>query len=47
MVRGDVFTHEQKNAIEEVIRKIVPEMEVKNFVNVRVLNPPEGSEAIS
>lgn len=47
MVRGEVFTHEQKKAVEEVIQKMAPDMELKNFINVRVLTPPEGSEAIS
>jgi predicted nucleotidyltransferase len=47
IVRGEVFTHEQKTAVNEVIRKLEPMMELKNQVNVRVLMPPEGSEAIS
>lgn len=47
IVRGEVFTHEQKNAVDEVIKKLEPTMELKNQVNVRILMPPEGSEAIS
>jgi predicted nucleotidyltransferase len=44
--RGEVFSQEQKEAVDEVLENIAPGYEVKNFVNVRVLNAPEGSEAI-
>jgi len=44
--RGEVFTEEQKQAVDEVIHKTAPEMDVKNLVIVRVLTPPVGSEAI-
>jgi predicted nucleotidyltransferase len=47
LARGEVFTHEQKDAVNEVIQRLAPHMEFKNQVNVRVLMPPEGSEAIS
>ena len=47
VVKGEVFTKEQKEAINEVIHKLEPEMELKNQVHIRILTPPEGSEAIS
>lgn len=47
VVKGEVFTDEQKNAISEVIHKLEPHLELRNQVNVRVLMPPEGSEAIT
>jgi predicted nucleotidyltransferase len=47
LVRGEVFTYDQKNAVEDVILKVAPQMEVKNQLNIRVLTPPEGTEAIS
>jgi predicted nucleotidyltransferase len=47
VVKGEVFTEEQKHAVDEVIARLSPEFEFKNYVNVRVLPPPEGSEAIS
>ncbi len=46
IVRGEVFTNEQKEAISDVVIEIEPSLELKNQVNVRVLMPPEGSEAI-
>lgn len=46
VARGEVFTDEQKWAVDEVLSKIAPELDVKNQVNVRILTPPEGSEAI-
>lgn len=46
VAKGEVFTDEQKEAVDEVIREIAPEYECKNLVNVRILRPPEGSEAI-
>ncbi|HXH74755.1 MAG TPA: nucleotidyltransferase [Bacteriovoracaceae bacterium] len=47
VAKGEVFTDEQRCAVDEVINKIAPHCDVKNQVNVRVLTPPEGSEAIS
>lgn len=47
IAKGEVFTHEQLRAVEEVIGKIAPNYHVNNEVIVRVMYPPEGSEAIS
>lgn len=47
VVKGEVFTEEQRNAINEVIQKLAPALELRNQVHVRILMPPEGSEAIS
>src|SRR5690606_18884953 len=47
VVKGEVFTTEQKSAVDEVIQKLEPGLDLKNLVNVRILMPPEGSEAIS
>lgn len=44
--KGEVFTNEQREAVDEVIRNIAPHHECRNQVNVRVLKAPEGSEAI-
>lgn len=46
VARGEVFTDEQKHAVDEVMCKVAPHLDCKNQVNVRVLTPPEGSEAI-
>ena len=46
VAKGEVFTEEQKVAVNEVIRKISPTHSFKNLVSVRVLSGPEGSEAI-
>lgn len=46
VAKGEVFTEEQRCAVDEVIKNIAPHCDVKNQVNVRVLRPPEGSEAI-
>lgn len=46
IIRGEVFTSEQRDAVEEVIQKIAPQCELKNQVEIRVLKAPEGSEAI-
>jgi predicted nucleotidyltransferase len=46
VARGEVFTEEQKIAVNEVIRRISPSHSFKNLVNVRILGGPEGSEAI-
>ena len=46
VAKGEVFTDEQKFAVDEVIKEIAPQYEFRNQVNVRVLHPPEGSEAI-
>ena len=47
VVKGEVFTEQQREAINEVIQKLEPSMELRNQVHVRILMPPEGSEAIS
>jgi len=47
VIKGEVFTFEQKKAVEEVIEQIAPDMEIKNHVDVRIIMPPSGSEAIS
>lgn len=46
LVKGEVFTEEQREAVDQVIKEIAPQFEFKNQVNVRVLKAPEGSEAI-
>lgn len=46
VAKGEVFTEEQKEAVEDVIHRIAPEYELKNKVDVRILKGPEGSEAI-
>ncbi|WP_408097163.1 nucleotidyltransferase [Peredibacter sp. HCB2-198] len=46
VAKGEVFTEEQKEAVDEVIREMAPNYECKNLVNVRILHAPEGSEAI-
>lgn len=46
VAKGEVFTEEQRSAVDEVIKQIAPQCEFRNQVNVRVLHPPEGSEAI-
>lgn len=46
VAKGEVFTDEQKDAVDEVLKEIAPLYECKNLVNVRILRPPEGSEAI-
>ncbi|MCM2349003.1 MAG: nucleotidyltransferase family protein [Bacteriovoracaceae bacterium] len=46
VAKGEVFTHEQMDALSEVITKMAPDFEFKNLVNVRILGAPEGSEAI-
>lgn len=46
VAKGEVFNDEQRSAVNDVIRNIAPQCEFKNQVNVRILRPPEGSEAI-
>lgn len=46
VARGEVFNVEQLEAVDEVLCRMAPNCEIKNQVNVRVLTPPEGSEAI-
>ncbi len=46
IAKGEVFNREQKEAVEEVISRCAPAHEIKNQVSIRVLSPPEGSEAI-
>lgn len=47
VVKGEVFSSEQKEAVNEVIRNLEPGMELKNLLRVRILTPPEASESIS
>jgi predicted nucleotidyltransferase len=44
--RGEVFTSDQKQAVDEVVRRMAPNYDFKNQVEVRVLRSPEGSEVI-
>lgn len=46
VAKGEVFTDEQLEAVEEVMREVAPDYDFKNQVNVRILQGPEGSEAI-
>lgn len=46
VAKGEVFTEEQKEAVNEVIQRLAPDYDFKNLVDVRVLRGPEGSEAI-
>lgn len=46
IAKGEVFTREQLDAVDEVIGRCAPSHEVSNQVAVRVLSAPEGSEAI-
>lgn len=46
VVKGEVFTLEQKKAVDEVIHHVAPEFDFKNQVEVRILKGPEGCEAI-
>ncbi len=46
VAKGEVFTEEQRQAVDEVIAKLAPQYECKNLVSVRVLSAPQGSEAI-
>jgi predicted nucleotidyltransferase len=46
VARGEVNSEDQRNAVEEVIRKISPSIEFKNQISIRVLNLSEGSEVI-
>jgi predicted nucleotidyltransferase len=44
--KGEVFTSEQRAAVGEVVRRIAPNFEFRNQVEVRILKAPEGSEVI-
>lgn len=46
VARGEVNNTNQIKAVEEVIKSIAPFMELKNQMNLRVLNPSEQSERI-
>lgn len=46
VAKGEVFTEEQKEAVNEVIHQIAPNHEFLNQVEVRVLRAPEGIEVI-
>lgn len=47
VARGEVFTHAQREAVEQVISSIAPSHEFTNLINVRIISEPQGSEAIS
>lgn len=46
ITKGEVYTEEQKRAVDEVVRVVAPQFEFKNQVEVRILKGPEGCEAI-
>ena len=46
VAKGEVFTEEQRTAVDEVVKQIAPKHDFKNQVAVIVLQSPEGSEAI-
>lgn len=46
VAKGEVYTEEQMQALNEVITKLAPDYEFKNLVNVRIISAPEGSEVI-
>lgn len=46
VAKGEVFTEEQREAVDEVVKEIAHGFEFRNQVIVRVLKAPEGSEAI-
>lgn len=46
VTKGEVFTEEQRFAIDDVIKQIAPRHDLKNQINIVVLQRPEGSEAI-
>jgi predicted nucleotidyltransferase len=46
IAKGEVFTEEQKRAIDDVIKIVAPDYQLKNQVEVRTLKGPEGCEAI-
>lgn len=46
VVKGEVNTEVQLQAIHEVIQRIAPHFEFKNLLHLRNLRGPEGSEAI-
>ncbi|MGE3611277.1 MAG: nucleotidyltransferase [Bacteriovoracaceae bacterium] len=47
VAKGEVFTAEQRDAVNEVITSLAPDYQLQNLVNVRVIIPPESSEAIT
>ncbi len=46
IAKGEVFTREQKEAVDDVLAKCAPSHEIKNQVNVRVLTAPDECEDI-
>lgn len=44
--KGEVYTHEQKEAVRELLQKISPDKELKDNIYVRTLPGPEESEVI-
>lgn len=46
IAKGEVFTEEQKEAVNEVVKEIAPNHDFLNQVEVFVLKGPEGTEVI-
>jgi predicted nucleotidyltransferase len=46
IAKGEVFSEEQKAAIEEVVKQVAPSFHFNNKVVVRILSAPNESEAI-
>lgn len=46
IAKGEVFTGEQRKAVDEVIHRVAPGHNFMNQVEIRVLKAPEGSEMI-
>ena len=46
VTKGEVFSEDQRNAINQVIHEIAPKHDLRNQIVVRVIKGPEGSEAI-
>jgi predicted nucleotidyltransferase len=47
VTKGEVYSGEQKGAVNQVVKEIAPHHELKNQVHIRVLGGPEGCEAIT
>lgn len=47
IAKGEVFTEDQKHAVDEVVKVVAPHFQLKNQVEVRILKGPEGCEAIT
>lgn len=46
VAKGEVFTEEQKEAVDQVIKEMAPTYQISNQIDVRVLRAPEGNEVI-